>query len=532
MTDLARVSFEDVLARKLGPYRELLGRRGGVDPAALWYRREAGIELRVRPERSWSEVDLIGAHGERQVWPRHQGLTIAGLTTWTHATELRVLSPRELWRAVEGDLLCWCEHDPDVPLTGRSGVLSGGYAGPIRRRRSMWPAPLVARGDRIEAFPFMPRGCELAGVEPAGVRLASFERGFEVFAASIVLGEARNRVLRRLLHRLDGSHTAAELIEAFDGEERSFAALLLELLDGVTALEAGPKITAFPAEKRGRVTWLGHAAVLLEAGGQTVLVDPLFFASSEPEERWLSTPRFDPRTLPPIDAILVTHGDNDHLNPAALAQLPPDVPVLVPRLEQRPSDHQVDLRGVLKLLGFERIVELDHWSSYDLGTIQITACPFVGEDWGLKLPQATYLVEAPGLSAFFSADAFRMDDVYRRLAERKIDLAFMGVSGCAESASMPKELGYGNFYRRWIPAERRNQWLQHCAGPRDALESLRLFEPRFAFGYAAGGASWIKTEYSDRGAPEELARQLADSGLSTKPLELELGVPMVVPQRS
>ena len=44
---------------------------------------------------------------------------------------------------------------------------------------------------------------------------------------------------------------------------------------------------------------------------------------------------------------------------------------------------------------------------------------FEGEDWELELPQATYLVEGPELSLYFSADAGPMPETYAALGDAR-----------------------------------------------------------------------------------------------------------------
>jgi L-ascorbate metabolism protein UlaG (beta-lactamase superfamily) len=528
------MGFDDLLRRRLGPMREFIDHRARpdpepIDPERLYYRRAVGVEARIRLGDSWAEIDLSGHERERRSWDRAKGLAILGLTEWTHASEI-ALSPKDLWSAVEEDLLFWSRKPERVRLTGTPIGIPKEH--PIARRRSMWPTPLIDRSETVSAFPFMPRGKELVGAELAGVRFSSLERGFEVMTASVTAPSRRAGLLRRLLLLLDGTRTAEEILA--ESADPSEAKWLLELLASITAIEVARSSAireGLLRPARPQVTWLGHAAVLLQASGKNILVDPLFFAASDPEEPHQSAPRFDPRDLPPIDLVLVTHGDNDHLNPNTLLQLDPHTPVVIPKLDKQPPAYQVDLRGVLRVLGFDRVIELDEGEHYDLGAIRVSAWPFEGESWELDLAKATYLVESPDVSAFFAADSFRMDETYRTLGarDRRIDLAFMGVSGCAESFAMPAAFGYGNFYADWIVPERRNEWVQHCSGPEDAFASLQILKPRFAFGYAAGGASYIKTEYSDRGDHTALARLLEGVDFGTQSLALAIGVPTALP---
>ena len=520
------MGFEELLQKRLGPMKGLVDRRRRpdapkYDPADLTYRRALGVEVRARPEDTWAQVELTGVRGDWQRLDMRNAAKILGLTDWRDPSELGI-KPDRLWRWVSDDLLYYSLERPDVALTG--GVLALGDA-PIARRAAMHVTVAVEDSVAVKPMPFMPRGRDLVGAGMVGVRFAGRERGVEVLGLTITGGPTTGEMMRDLLPLLDGRHTPAQIVERLP-RSRPW----LELLASMTVLEVGEAQDALLAPEQAQVTWLGHAGVLVQAHGKSLLVDPVFFADSDPPERNASCGRFDPRALPPIDAVLITHGDNDHLNPNSLVHLPRQTPIIVPRPAERPAPYQVDLRGLLDILKFDRVVELDPWSSVKIGDVEVMACPFAGECWDLDLPQATFLVESRDLSAFFAADSAAMPDTFRALAERprRVDIAFMGVGGCAEAFAAPREFGYGNFYEEWIPRTRYNEWVQHCADPKDSFEALAIFAPKCAFGYAAGGASFIETSYSDRGTHAELAELLRASEVDTRPIELEIGRPMTI----
>jgi len=496
-----------------------MSERARRTPPGARYRRAEGLELTVRPcdwPRNVTVRPRNGMHAETLDGDALRLLTRLG--RWHRADELgcddALLARWEL-----SDLLFWSSANPTRALGGEP-IGAGSHDGPIALARNAYVRPLVARGDALDWFDFMPRRGELAGAELVGIDVAACALGHEILRARVVCCPRHGAALRWLVPRLDGRHTRAEL-------ERDLpdVAVALEALDALGLLErrAAPALTAPPAG-RARVTWLGHAAVLVEAAGRRLLVDPIIFPASVPQRPGDVPP--DWRDLGPVDAILITHGDNDHLNPSTLTLFPRETPIFIPEAPIRRA-HQVDMEALLAILGYGDVRALPDWGEARLGDLTLTAVPFLGEDWGLPLAKCTWLVDAPEATLYFSADSAFMPEVYPRIrATHTVDLALLGVTGSEEAHVAPPGFGYGDFYEGWIPDEKRNEWIVHTAGPAESAEAARLLGARRAFGYAAGGTSFHEVSYSDRGTHADLAALLA--GGPCEPVTLGLNVPYLI----
>src|SRR3954467_7931653 len=79
-----------------------------------------------------------------------------------------------------------------------------------------------------------------------------------------------------------------------------------------------------------RVTYIGHATLLIEIGGQTLLTDPNFDPKLGRILPRVSAPGIALENLPHLDAILLTHAHADHLSFDSLDRLPRTVPVYAP----------------------------------------------------------------------------------------------------------------------------------------------------------------------------------------------------------
>ena len=207
------------------------------------------------------------------------------------------------------------------------------------------------------------------------------------------------------------------------------------------------------------VAWLGHATVLLNFFGITILTDPVLlgrigiplpFTAIGPKR--LTAPALKVFELPPIDLILLSHAHFDHLDWRTLRRFDarPQV-VTAPRTR--------DLLGWTRL---RRITEL-RWRQEtnietERGSVLVRAIPV--NHWGARLQHDTgrgyngYLLEREGRRVVFTGDTAYTDRFAQLRDGRPYDLLIVGIGA----------------YEPWIRS--------HC-NPEQAVAIANLIGARF-----------------------------------------------------
>lgn len=173
------------------------------------------------------------------------------------------------------------------------------------------------------------------------------------------------------------------------------------------------------------LTYIGHAAILVKAGGLHVLMDPWLTDPTYHGSWWHYPPlHIGPRDLPPIDYLYISHEHPDHFDPPTLSCLDKRVHVLIANFRRK------RFRDRLSALGFEHITELDFGTEFtcDGGhlTIRLIAPDRAWDDSAILLRDETTTVLNVN-------DCHLDEETLRALGQQhSIDLAFLTFTGASQ----------------------------------------------------------------------------------------------------
>ncbi len=217
----------------------------------------------------------------------------------------------------------------------------------------------------------------------------------------------------------------------------------------------GPLAAPAPPSRGLAVTWIGHATFFIQTPDLAVLVDPVWSERVGPfpavGPRRVLPPALKFSTLPPLDAVLVSHDHYDHCDLPTLKRISaghPRARLLAP----------LGFADLARRAGFarERFAEHDWWqaNSFDMRA-RFTATP--ARHWGNRLSSGRnrrlwcgwHIATRHG-SVFFAGDTAYDPEMFPAIRRRL---------GAPDIALLP----IGGYAPRWFMRE------QHC-DPEEAVQ--------------------------------------------------------------
>lgn len=252
---------------------------------------------------------------------------------------------------------------------------------------------------------------------------------------------------------------------------------------------------------RPTLTWIGHAAFLVQLAGRNILLDPHFSERASPvgfagPRRIVPLP-IDVPELPRIDVVLVSHNHYDHLDLDSvrrLAAVPGGSPLFLAPL---------GLKAWFRERGIGRVEELDWWQAHVDGPLRFTLVPV--QHWSKRTLWDTnrslwggWAVEGGALKLVHTGDLGYSQDA-RDIGERlgPFDLALIPI---------------GAYAPRWFMKT------MHIDVP-EAVQVRSDLRAARAIGMHWGTFDALTDEPMDE-PPRELARLRAAAGLAAEQFDV------------
>jgi L-ascorbate metabolism protein UlaG (beta-lactamase superfamily) len=174
-----------------------------------------------------------------------------------------------------------------------------------------------------------------------------------------------------------------------------------------------------------RITYIGHATLLLQFGEVRVLTDPNFDEKLGMFLPRVAAPGVKMSELPRINAILITHAHADHLSFRSLHALPPGIPIYAP-----PS-----IARWLQRDGIFNAHPVEPGQTFRIENISVTTASarHVGARYGLDRWRGAahmYLLDDGIVSVLFTGDTALTPDAMnlaKTISPRRVDVALLPI---------------------------------------------------------------------------------------------------------
>src|ERR1035437_4779145 len=177
-----------------------------------------------------------------------------------------------------------------------------------------------------------------------------------------------------------------------------------------------------------KVTYVGHACMMVESDGTRILMDP-WLTDPTYHGTWWHYPSLELRVrdLPKIDYLYLSHEHPDHFDPPTLRQLDKDIEVIIPTFQRK------RFRERVQAIGFRHTVEVDCGEERRLNgsglSVRLIAPDRAWDD-------SAILVKDAHTTVLNVNDCHLDEATLERLGqEQPIDLAFLTFPGASQYPS-------------------------------------------------------------------------------------------------
>ena len=250
-----------------------------------------------------------------------------------------------------------------------------------------------------------------------------------------------------------------------------------------------------------RIRYLGHACILIESKGVSIMTDPLISYPGNDSDR-----RITYSDLPEvIDYVLITHAHQDHVLLESLLQLRHKIKCLVVPRSGGGSLEDPSLKFGLKKIGFQKVIEIEEMEAIEVEGGTITGLPFFGEHGDLNIKsKIAHLVRVNGKTILCAADSANIESkLYEHVHKETgdIDILFIGM----ECEGAPVSWIYGALMTK--PLDRKADQSRRLSGSdcRKAIDLVKRFNCKRVYVYAMGQEPWLSfvtsIKYTDESKP-------------------------------
>lgn len=241
-------------------------------------------------------------------------------------------------------------------------------------------------------------------------------------------------------------------------------------------------------EEAIRVRYFGHACVLIEYKGTSILVDPFIPVRTDAG----GIERFSYSCLPAkIDYALVTHNHQDHFHLECLLRLRSRIQCLVVPRNFGALYGDISLKLLARKIGFKHVVEIDNFETMNFPGGMITGVPFLGEHSDMLYGKTGYVVRAGRRQILLAADSDCLEkEVYVRVRQHlgPVDTVFLGM----ESEGAPLSFGFGPLFPQKVRREYDETRRQHGCNAERGFELLNALGSTRIYNYAMGLEPWTR----------------------------------------